>query len=602
MQTEMVILIVSDCQCLTIPFPFGASVESPIPSSYYAVFPDPCLHTHARAPVLSTSLYDNTVRWYENTACRHGTYGTKGSAPCILCAGGRFGTFQGLGAEAGSNCSGACPVGRYSLPGASVCSLCEPGRFGNTTGLSSSSCSGNCSAGYACAAGSTNATASVCSPGTYSLAGAGVCTVCSPGLYGATAALSSPTCSGPCPAGTFGAIPGVVSPSCSGPCRAGHACPAGSTNDTTALCAPGTYSLSGAGTCSACAPGLFGASSGMTTADCSGPCDPGRYGGNAGLATPQCTADCSAGHACPAGSTSDTAVVCPRGTFSLAGAAACTPCAPGLYGSTPALTAPQCSGPCDAGRYGVVPGLASPSCTGPCDAGYACPAGSILPTTMPCEAGRYSMGGAGTCTACAAGKHSPDVARPSACTMDCQPGLYCLAGSAAPAPCGPGRWGNTSGLQTSACSGVCPMGSFCLPASVIPSLCPPGRFGATSGAENSSCSGACAAGYVCAAGSVTSTAAPCGDASVYCPAGSGLPLGVPLGWFSTPDDVDSDPAYRTGASTCVAGEYCVGGVRRDCPGGTYSGSAGQTTCDQCLAGRCMPAFTVFPDLLHTCHV
>jgi hypothetical protein len=68
-----------------------------------------------------------------------------------------------------------CGVGQYSEANATTCVTCPPGVFGNVTGLTTSACSGTCPAGFACPAGSTNATAMPCVSGQYSLAGAGNC-------------------------------------------------------------------------------------------------------------------------------------------------------------------------------------------------------------------------------------------------------------------------------------------------------------------------------------------------------------------------------------------------------------------------------------------
>ncbi len=109
---------------------------------------------------------------------------------------------------------------------------------------------------------------------------------------------------------------------------------------------PGQYSLAGAPSCSACPMGTYGASTGLSTAACSGPCDPGRYGNVAGAASSQCAGACSAGYACPSGSTSPTQSACPAGTFSVVGSASCTSCPAGTYGSSPALGTAACSGLC----------------------------------------------------------------------------------------------------------------------------------------------------------------------------------------------------------------------------------------------------------------
>ena len=50
---------------------------------------------------------------------------------------------------------------------------CPPGTYGDTTGLTESRCSGLCSAGYYCTAGSTSPTQNLCPSGNYCLAGTG---------------------------------------------------------------------------------------------------------------------------------------------------------------------------------------------------------------------------------------------------------------------------------------------------------------------------------------------------------------------------------------------------------------------------------------------
>jgi hypothetical protein len=195
--------------------------------------------------------------------------------------------------------------------------------------MSSVACSGQCNAGYACPARSTNSTAALCNVGRYSLAGAGSCTPCAPGTYGDAAAMASANCTAPCPAGTYGATMGLTTASCSGNCTAGYACVAGSTNSTAAVCSVGKYSLSGAGSCSDCSAGLYGSTSGLPTAACTAPCPAGTYGAVSGLASSGCSGQCTAGYACVAGSVSPTAAMCAAGQYSLAGRGGCVQCVSG---------------------------------------------------------------------------------------------------------------------------------------------------------------------------------------------------------------------------------------------------------------------------------
>ena len=119
-----------------------------------------------------------------------------------------------------------CTPGRYSLGGASACTLCSGGLYGDSYGLASSSCSGMCTAGYACPDGSSSPTVTACAVGTYSVSG-------------------SPSCS-LCPAGYFGNATTLTTSTCSGLCAAGYSCPAGSTMPNVTLCPVGQYSQAGA--------------------------------------------------------------------------------------------------------------------------------------------------------------------------------------------------------------------------------------------------------------------------------------------------------------------------------------------------------------------
>jgi hypothetical protein len=145
-----------------------------------------------------------------------------------------------------------------SSPATKSCSPCRyvahPRRYGSAAGLTVSSCTANCSAGYACPAGSTSPIAQLCPAGTFSGVGAAVCS--------------------PCPGGSYGATQAMAALTCTGPCTAGYACPAGSVSPTALLCAPGQYSF--AAVCSPCPAGQFGSSVGLTVDTCSGLCPSGR--------------------------------------------------------------------------------------------------------------------------------------------------------------------------------------------------------------------------------------------------------------------------------------------------------------------------------------
>jgi hypothetical protein len=116
------------------------------------------------------------------------------------------------------------------------------GRYGASPNLVDSACSGLCSPGYACPAGSTTPTFVQCTSGRYSLGSAAACSDCSAGRYGAEVArsadctLSCPpgshcpagsALSIPCPAGRYGSAGGLTSSACTAGCPLGNYCPTG---------------------------------------------------------------------------------------------------------------------------------------------------------------------------------------------------------------------------------------------------------------------------------------------------------------------------------------------------------------------------------------
>ena len=105
-----------------------------------------------------------------------------------------------------------CAAGSYKASAcASACTLCPAGRYGNAVGLTSSSCTGPCSAGHYCVAGSTSATQQEC------------------------------------PSGTFTSATGSVSAASCQQCPGGHFCPAGTVSWAHLNCGRGSYCPSGSG-------------------------------------------------------------------------------------------------------------------------------------------------------------------------------------------------------------------------------------------------------------------------------------------------------------------------------------------------------------------
>jgi hypothetical protein len=211
--------------------------------------------------------FTGTIYGITCNLCPLGTYNDGSSTDCPLCPAGTYGATMGLTTAACSgNCTAGyacregtisstpllfmCPVGKFSVAGAATCSLCPGGTYGATEGVTTSACSGNCTAGYACPAGSTNATAMACPAGKYSAYRSGSCSQC--------------------PIGTYGSAPLMNTSACSGNCTAGYHCAAESTSSTAARCPPGRYSLAAGDSCLGCAPGTYSVVSGLPNSTCDG--------------------------------------------------------------------------------------------------------------------------------------------------------------------------------------------------------------------------------------------------------------------------------------------------------------------------------------------
>ena len=142
--------------------------------------------------------------------------------------------------------------------------------------------------------------------------------------------------------------------------------------------------------------------------------------------------------------------------------------------------------------------------------------------------------------------------------------------------------------------------------------CPAGVYGASAGLTTAACSGLCQAGYYCPAGSASATAFECGGSTRYvldviglrksivgrstcshacdacdttctrfdlvhccfvvlaryCPAGTGVPLIVFPGNYSTPEPAET-VSTRTVSRLWLPGDYCMAGM-------PYPGAAGES--------------------------
>jgi hypothetical protein len=76
---------------------------------------------------------------------------------------------------------------------------------------------------------------------------------------------------------------------------------------------------------------------------------------------------------------------------------------------------------CPPGRFGDGPGAVSFNCTGPCQAGHMCPEGSVSPNATVCPRGRFSEQDSGGCALCSGGRYSSRTAEVSrACEGQCR--------------------------------------------------------------------------------------------------------------------------------------------------------------------------------------
>ncbi|GLD94486.1 hypothetical protein PINS_up003097 [Pythium insidiosum] len=328
-----------------------------------------------------------------------------------------------------------------------------------------------------------------------------------------------------CPAGTFGDRPGLLSPACSGPCAPGFFCPAGSTSATSRACGSARfYCPQGSGA---------------------------RRLVDAGFYTMQLPF------------TVDDGGFRQRHEPSSSSASQQRQCEPGFFCSNGIRR------PCPPGTVGDRPGLTTAACSGPCPAGFYCPEATAVP--IPCPAGTYGA--------------QPGLAS-SACSgaLPCRTLLVRLGvGTVTPRACPAGTFGGVQGLTTKRCSALCANASTC-----TASLCPPG--------------------YFCPLATVVPQ--ECGGPDVFCPQGSVAPTPVASGFYTTWNDVAGwslttsarlEDGYvdgqalavlnvttRSAQRVCERGTYCVAGVKRWCPAGTYGDTEGLTT-PQC-SSPCPPGF------------
>jgi hypothetical protein len=137
---------------------------------------------------------------------------------------------------------------------------------------------------------------------------------------------------------------------------------------------------------------------------------------------------------------------------------------------------------------------------------------------------------------------------------------------------------------------VCLRGSFL--AGSYCSLCPGGTFGGCPGLTSPQCSGECLAGHFCPPGSVSATEKLCGSTAHYCPRGSAERQRVDQGFYTVTFPLSGGSPTAVGTAdrqtACQPGFYCVNGIRRQCPAGTYGLTTKLTTA--ACTGPCTLGF------------
>jgi hypothetical protein len=573
---------------------------------------------NATSPVGSTSINDcycplgysgNAFNGESCEACPLGRYkSSNGNASCQGCVNGAITTsiastsIHSCECDAGyyGNASSTttvpwcsiCPAGTWSIKGSSVCSLCSMGSFGSTSGSTSSSCTGICSIGYYCPAGSTNSTAMscplhqttvlpggaaviaecFCQPG-YSGPNGGQCQACVAGLYSTSGGNSACL---PCLAGRFGSSIAAASPYCDGECPINHYCRAGTVVPKECKVnsiAPVNSTTSRSCTC---APGLFGPNS--TNTACS-TCPIGAYclGGDTYSLCSNIAANLTT---FIIGATSPELCACQPGYTGTNGLGPCIACVTGKYSSIGGNA--SCID-CQAGRYGNSTSLISSLCDATCPIDHYCPSGTIQPISCPlntttrtssvigtqsgsggisimdcrCKAGFTGSGG-DTCDVCSVGRYK-SIEGSSLC-------INCLSNTSS-SPVASTSLGDCVCIagHSGAAGGYCPAclpGSYSLGGDNACVSCPSGRYGSSRALTSSICDGECSSGYYCPAGSISSTEYACPYPNSMSPNGS-----------SSANQCICNAGY-----TGVNGGYCS-----ECPRRTW-GPGGNIACQSCPVG------------------
>lgn len=373
-------------------------------------------------------------------------------------------------------------------------------------------------------------------------------------------------------------------------------CGVGATLDRTCEnCGPGTYSpQENSGSCSWCGPNTYQSGWGATgCAEC--PRGTWSYAGYA-----SCTP-------CAAGTREENrmCVGCGSGEVSTAGSTTCTPCGPGTYAKFFEGQGPRCE-PVDAGMYqdvwrgepkacpqGTYADVRGLSACKPCAAGSV--TGWARTSCTPCDTGKAPDGQQVSCISCPPGKYAPAPGTPqcldcptgqvaastgqSTCTV-CGEGRFAVAGASVCRNCADGNYWPSATQGTTACL-RCAAGKYVLPA--LPPLykpptgCTDCKYNEVSMAGSSSCSTCEPGQFIDKTKTDEWKCASCLPGT-YALNGSVTCSSCPAGSYAL--------ARASACTGCTAGKYSSGGAGAgaciDCPAGTYSAKSRATSAADCL--------------------
>mmetsp|Transcript_22905 Transcript_22905/g.47502 ORF Transcript_22905/g.47502 Transcript_22905/m.47502 type:complete len:806 (-) Transcript_22905:6-2423(-) len=553
-----------------------------------------------------------------------------------------------------------CEPGSYCEAGVKY--DCPAGSWGIKFGETSNACDGLCHEGFKCTAGSTSPKQLPCGdPSAYCGFGSHNPVTVQVGYY-STGGQNPNTRTGesitevghfsvdglkyPCPAGRYGATEGLSDSMCSGECEKGYFCPPGSTHHSQNYCgSEGVFCPR-----SSIAPTRVWDGHYTTVAGVDD-CGPGRFRNTTNVVDPTIS-PVQIGSVTPTKVPVGQCDLCPFGKYKARDGDDKSLCLACPYYSTNAhgesvmnigklignSTKDRTSCVCYRADGGAAfDQLYFNVTTGSCD---AVPLGYVSPDTheagisrrtryeqFECEVGHYCVGGIRY--ECGAGRYGERRRETSSlCSGVCDEGYYCPTASSSKREnkCGGADLfcpSNSStptrvlenyytneevGEDVRSSQSICPPGYYCQGGRRY--KCAKGYYGKNTGNTKETCDGKCRPGYFCLEGSISSTQNQCGGSHVYCPEGSFEPTPVSESYYTVAgqidlylrDKVDVMNMTMSKQSVCEPGFWCSGGVKHQCPQGTWSNNYGMrdpSNCDLCEEGYYCPSYPLRPSTTPT---